>query len=63
MQSNPDSATISVAHEAEQFGIRGIVVSPCFFRTNVLDSGNVRYAESTIGDYASEASAEAVYSA
>ncbi len=34
-----------------------------FFRTDPLDSGNVRYAESTIDDYAAEGSAEAAYSA
>ena len=39
------------------------MVSPGFFRTDLLDSGNVSYAESTIDDYASEGSAEAAYSA
>ncbi|MGE6743990.1 SDR family oxidoreductase [Allorhizobium pseudoryzae] len=58
-----EGVTFSVAHEVEQFGIKLIVVSPGFFRTDLLDSGNVRYAESTIDDYASEGSAEAAYSA
>ncbi|NTF09524.1 SDR family oxidoreductase [Agrobacterium rubi] len=58
-----EGLTFSVAHEVEPFGIKLIVVSPGFFRTDLLDSGNVRYAESTIGDYAKEGSAEAMYSA
>jgi NAD(P)-dependent dehydrogenase (short-subunit alcohol dehydrogenase family) len=58
-----EGVTFSVAHEVEQFGIKLTVVSPGFFRTDLLDAGNVRYAESTIEDYAAEGSAEAAYSA
>lgn len=58
-----EGLTFSVAHEVEQFGIKLVVVSPGFFRTDLLDAGNVRYVASTIDDYASEASAEAAYSA
>ena len=58
-----EGLTFSVAHEVERFGIKLVVVSPGFFRTDLLDAGNVRYAESTIGDYAGEGSAEAAYSA
>ncbi|CAN7234160.1 SDR family oxidoreductase [Rhizobium sp. LjRoot98] len=58
-----EGVTFSVAHEVEQFGIKLTVVSPGFFRTDLLDSANVRYAQSAIDDYAAEGSAEAAYSA
>ena len=42
----------SVASEVAPFGIKMTVVEPGFFRTDFLDAGNVRYADSTIADYA-----------
>lgn len=58
-----EGLTFSVAHEVEQFGIKLIVVSPGFFRTDLLDSSNVRYAGSSIDDYAADPTAETAYSA
>lgn len=58
-----EGLTFSVAQEVAQFGIKLTVVSPGFFRTNLLDAGNVRYVPNTLEDYASEPSAEAAYSA
>ncbi|MBD8555266.1 SDR family oxidoreductase [Rhizobium sp. CFBP 8762] len=58
-----EGLTFSVAEEVAQFGIKLTVVSPGFFRTNLLDAGNVRYVPNTLEDYASEPSAEAAYSA
>ena len=52
----------SVAQEVEPFGIKIIAVEPGFFRTDLLDVQNARYGRSTIADYASEGSAEAMWS-
>lgn len=52
----------SVAIEVEPFGIKLTVVEPGFFRTRLLDAGNVRYASSSIADYAHEGSSEAMWS-
>jgi NAD(P)-dependent dehydrogenase (short-subunit alcohol dehydrogenase family) len=46
----------------EQFGIRITVVEPGFFKTNLIDKDNAKYAKSAIADYAHEGEAEAMWS-
>jgi len=57
-----EGLSLSVATEVERFGIKMTVVEPGFFRTDLLDSRNVRYAVSSIADYAGEGPAEAMWS-
>ena len=57
-----EGLSLAVAHEVEPFGIRIVVVEPGFFRTDLLDARNARYGGSTIEDYATEGSAEAMWS-
>ena len=57
-----EGLTTAVATEVEQFGINVTVIEPGFFRTNLIDKGSVKYAESTIADYAHEGSAEEMWS-
>ena len=57
-----EGLSLSVAQEVEPFGIRITVVAPGFFRTDLLDSQNAKYATSTIADYATEGTAEAMWS-
>jgi Helix-turn-helix domain len=45
-----------------QFGIKITVVEPGFFLTDLLAAGNVKYANSTLADYAAEGPAEAMWS-
>ncbi|KEA08355.1 SDR family NAD(P)-dependent oxidoreductase [Agrobacterium rhizogenes] len=52
----------AVAQEVEQFGIKITAVAPGFFRTDLLDAQNAKYAASTIEDYAAEGSAEDMWS-
>jgi NAD(P)-dependent dehydrogenase (short-subunit alcohol dehydrogenase family) len=52
----------SVAHEVEPFGIKITAVEPGFFRTDLLDVRNAKYARSSIEDYAAEGSAENMWS-
>jgi NAD(P)-dependent dehydrogenase (short-subunit alcohol dehydrogenase family) len=54
-----EGLSASVAHEVEPFGIKITAIEPGFFRTDLLDAHNARYAASTIGDYAAEDKAEA----
>lgn len=52
----------SVAHEVEPFGIRITAVEPGFFRTDLLEAHNAKYARSSIEDYAAEGTAENMWS-
>ncbi|EJN16143.1 hypothetical protein PMI42_00241 [Bradyrhizobium sp. YR681] len=52
----------SVAHEIEPFGIKITSVEPGFFRTDLLEAHNDKYARSSIEDYAAEGSAETMWS-
>lgn len=51
-----EGLSLSLAQEVEQFGIKVTIVEPGFFRTDFLDERNVRYAESSIADYAHDSS-------
>ena len=48
--------------EVGQFGIKITLVEPGFFLTDLLAASNVKYADSTIADYAAEGTAEAMWS-
>jgi len=57
-----EGLSASVAPEVEPFGIRIVAVEPGFFRTDLLDVNNAKYAGSSIEDYAAEGTAEAMWS-
>jgi len=57
-----EGLSASVAHEVEPLGIKITAVEPGFFRTDLLDINNAKYARSTIEDYAAEGKAEAMWS-
>lgn len=57
-----EGLSLSAALEVEQFGIKITIVEPGFFRTSLLDERNVRYAESSIADYAHEGSSQQMWS-
>ncbi|MEH1769557.1 SDR family NAD(P)-dependent oxidoreductase [Nostoc sp.] len=57
-----EGLSLSVATEVEQFGIKITVVEPGFFRTNLLDARNTRWASNVIEDYAAEGSAQEMWS-
>ncbi len=57
-----EGLSLAVAEEVAQFGIKVTLVEPGFFRTGLLDARNVKYADSTIADYAAEGTAEAMWS-
>src|ERR1700693_4944753 len=57
-----EGLSLSVATEVEKFGIKITVVEPGFFRTDLLDARNVRWAETSIEDYAAEGKAEEMWS-
>jgi NAD(P)-dependent dehydrogenase (short-subunit alcohol dehydrogenase family) len=57
-----EGLSASVAHEVEPFGIKIVAVEPGFFRTDLLDAHNAKYAGSTIADYAVEGTAEKMWS-
>jgi len=56
-----EGLSFAVATEVEPFGIKMTVVEPGFFRTELLDARNVKYATSSIADYAAEGPAEAMW--
>jgi NAD(P)-dependent dehydrogenase (short-subunit alcohol dehydrogenase family) len=57
-----EGLSASVAHEVEPFGIKITAVEPGFFRTDLLEAHNAKYAGSTIEDYAAEGTAEKMWS-
>jgi NAD(P)-dependent dehydrogenase (short-subunit alcohol dehydrogenase family) len=57
-----EGLSASVAHEVEPFGIKIVVVEPGFFRTDLLDAHNAKYASRSIEDYAPEGKAEDMWS-
>jgi NAD(P)-dependent dehydrogenase (short-subunit alcohol dehydrogenase family) len=57
-----EGLSVSVAHEVEPFGIKIVVVEPGFFRTDLLDAHNAKYASRSIEDYAAEGKAEDMWS-
>ena len=57
-----EGLSLAVAQEVGQFGIKVTVVEPGFFLTDLLAATNVKYADSTIADYAREGTAEAMWS-
>ena len=57
-----EGLSLSVATEVEKFGIKITAVEPGFFRTDLLDAHNVRWVSKAIEDYASEGTAEEMWS-
>ena len=57
-----EGLSLSVATEVEQFGIKITVVEPGFFRTDLLDARNTRWASNVIEDYAAEGNAQEMWS-
>jgi len=57
-----EGLSCAVAAEVAPFGIKVTVVEPGFFRTELLDKRNVKYAASSVADYAHEGPAEAMWS-
>jgi len=57
-----EGLSFAMGTEVEQFGIKVTVVEPGFFLTDLLHARNVKYADSTIADYAEEGPAEAMWS-
>jgi NAD(P)-dependent dehydrogenase (short-subunit alcohol dehydrogenase family) len=57
-----EGLSASVAQEVEPFGIKVVTVEPGFFRTDLLDGNNAKYANSSIEDYAAEGTAKAMWS-
>jgi NAD(P)-dependent dehydrogenase (short-subunit alcohol dehydrogenase family) len=57
-----EGLSASVAYEVEPFGIKIVVVEPGFFRTDLLDAHNAKYASRSIEDYAAEGKAEDMWS-
>jgi NAD(P)-dependent dehydrogenase (short-subunit alcohol dehydrogenase family) len=57
-----EGLSLATAQEVGQFDIKVTVVEPGFFLTDLLATSNVRYAESSIADYAPEGTAEAMWS-
>ena len=57
-----EGLSLSVATEVEQFGIKITVVEPGFFRTDLLDERNIRWARSPVEDYAHEGDPQSMWS-
>ena len=45
------------------FRLKVTIVEPGFFRTNLIDPNNAKFAENTIGDYASDGSTRQTWAA
>jgi NAD(P)-dependent dehydrogenase (short-subunit alcohol dehydrogenase family) len=58
-----EGLSMSVAAEVEPFGIKMTIVEPGFFRTNLIDPKNAKFAETTIDDYAAEGSTRETWAA
>lgn len=58
-----EGLSMAVAAEVEPFGIKMTIVEPGFFRTNLIDPGNARFAENTIADYVSEGKTSEIWAA
>lgn len=58
-----EGLSLSVAAEVEQFSIKIALVEPGFFRTDLLDDRNAKYPGNAIDDYATEGSAQKMWSA
>ena len=56
-----EGLSLAVAEEVGQFGIRVTLVEPGFFRTRLLDPRHVRWAKSSIEDYAAEGDPEKMW--
>jgi NAD(P)-dependent dehydrogenase (short-subunit alcohol dehydrogenase family) len=56
-----EGLSLTVAQEVARFGIRMTVVEPGFFRTQLLNPQNVRWAKNRIEDYAAEGDPEALW--
>ena len=57
-----EGLSLSVAEEVGQFGVRITLVEPGFFRTGLLDPRHVRWAKTSIEDYAAEGDPEKMWS-
>jgi NAD(P)-dependent dehydrogenase (short-subunit alcohol dehydrogenase family) len=57
-----EGLSLAVAEEVAPFGITITVVEPGFFRTSLLEPGNVRWASHPVDDYAAEGSPETMWS-
>lgn len=57
-----EGLSLSVALEVEQLGIKITLVEPGFFRTDLLDVQNVKWATNRIDDYAAEGSVQEIWS-
>jgi NAD(P)-dependent dehydrogenase (short-subunit alcohol dehydrogenase family) len=58
-----EGLSLSVATEVEPFGIKIMVVEPGFFRTDLLDVRNVKFATQTIEDYGGGGNVQQMWSA
>jgi NAD(P)-dependent dehydrogenase (short-subunit alcohol dehydrogenase family) len=56
-----EGLSLAVAEEVGQFGVRLTVVEPGFFRTGLLDPRHVKWAKSSIEDYAAEGDPEKMW--
>jgi len=57
-----EGLSLAVAEEVGQFGIRITLVEPGFFRTALLDPRHVKWAKTSIEDYAAEGDPEKMWS-
>jgi NAD(P)-dependent dehydrogenase (short-subunit alcohol dehydrogenase family) len=57
-----EGLSLAVAEEVAPFGITVTVVEPGFFRTDLLEPNNVRWASHPVDDYAAEGTPEAMWS-